>query len=473
MIISLEKAREFESLVKRVLMSKYGKMLPSDKITLLNTTEFLDESIIKADPSNVYGEVIRKVVGSVIDVTCTKELYISEDESKDIIYGEYLEEGLIEFYSRKIAEKFNLNLEDKPELKDNLDMVQKLYEKLGEGLDEKVFSEDALEILDAAELEELITECDNQAIESYLNNLSTAKGIGEVKDEVTPINGKGDVLDEEGRVQIVYLNGVQYIKYVDKEEQVHLVETNDSKHVSEVYRKTILGLNPGDKLDAEAFFKELTSYIPETNLDVKEDIKTSSLNNEEVNMMNFIHSSKEFELDGKEDVITHSSDQTIHVIENTNDIVVTDDKGDHVESTVINDDEDPELKDDAGGVKPEEIQEEEKIDEKVLTPEEYEKLCMKFANNEELTLEELRALRRSTPEEMVRSQEDKELLEQMREEENELVRQNEGPILSYPGKYKYGSAAFTNKYLLIYVILITICIGFIVGALLFKTFGMK
>lgn len=473
MIISLEKAREFESLVKRVLMSKYGKMLPSDKITLLNTTEFLDESIIKADPSNVYGEVIRKVVGSVIDVTCTKELYISEDEAKDIIYGEYLEEGLIEFYSRKIAEKFNLNLEDKPELKDNLDMVQKLYEKLGEGLDEKVFSEDALEILDAAELEELITECDNQAIESYLNNLSTAKGIGEVKDEVTPISGKGDVLDEEGRVQIVYLNGVQYIKYVDKEDQIHLVETNDSKHVSEVYRKTILGLNPGDKLDAEAFFKELTSYIPETNLDVKEDIKTSSLNNEEVNMMNFIHSSKEFELDGKEDVITHSSDQTIHVIENTNDIVVTDDKGDHVESTVISDDEDPELKDDAGGVKPEEIQEEEKIDEKVLTPEEYEKLCMKFANNEELTLEELRALRRSTPEEMVRSQEDKELLEQMREEENELVRQNEGPILSYPGKYKYGSAAFTNKYLLIYVILITICIGFIVGALLFKTFGMK
>lgn len=473
MIISLEKAREFESLVKRVLMSKYGKMLPSDKITLLNTTEFLDESIIKADPSNVYGEVIRKVVGSVIDVTCTKELYISEDEAKDIIYGEYLEEGLIEFYSRKIAEKFNLNLEDKPELKDNLDMVQKLYEKLGEGLDEKVFSEDALEILDAAELEELLIECDNQAIESYLNNLSTAKGIGEVKDEVTPINGKGDVLDEEGRVQIVYLNGVQYIKYVDKEDQIHLVETNDSKHVSEVYRKTILGLNPGDKLDAEAFFKELTSYIPETNLDVKEDIKTSSLNNEEVNMMNFIHSSKEFELDGKEDVITHSSDQTIHVIENTNDIVVTDDKGNHVESTVISDDEDPELKDDAGGVKPEEIQEEEKIDEKVLTPEEYEKLCMKFANNEELTLEELRALRRSTPEEMVRSQEDKELLEQMREEENELVRQNEGPILSYPGKYKYGSAAFTNKYLLIYVILITICIGFIVGALLFKTFGMK
>ena len=84
MIISLEKAREFEALVKRVLMSKYGKMLPSDKVTLLNTTEFLDDSILKVNPSEVYGEVIRKVVGSIIDVTCTKELNVSEEEAKEM-----------------------------------------------------------------------------------------------------------------------------------------------------------------------------------------------------------------------------------------------------------------------------------------------------------------------------------------------------------------------------------------------------
>lgn len=473
MVVSLEKAKEFEALVKKVLIEKYGKMLPSDKITLLNTTEFLDESIIKANPNEVYGIVIRKVVGSVIDVTCEKELNVSEDEAKTLLYGEYLEEGLIEFYSRKIVEKFPITLDDKPELKGNLEMVQKLYEKLGDGLDEKVFNGNALEILDTAKLEELIIESDNQAIESYLNSLNNAKGIGESKEEVAPVNGNGETLDAEGRVQIVYLNGVQYVKYVDKEDKVHLVETNDSKHVSEVYKKTMLDLKPGDTLDAEAFFNELTSYIPETNLDVKEDIKTSSLNSEEVNMMNFIHSNKEFELDGKEDVITHSSDQTIHVIENTNDIVVTDDKGDHVESTIVSDDEEPQINDSNGEVKSEEVQEEEKLDEKILTPEEYEKLCMKFANNEELTLEELRALRRSTPEEMVKSQQDKEFMEKMMEEENELVRKNDGPVLSYPSKYKYGSAAFTNKYLLIYVVLITICVGFIVGALLFKTFGMK
>ena len=100
---------------------------------------------------------------------------------------------------------------------------------------------------------------------SYLNNLSTAKGIGEVKDEVTPINGKGDVLDEEGRVQIVYLNGVQYIKYVDSNDQTHLVESGDPDRVSEVYKTTMLGLKPGDKFDPEAFFEELTSYVPETD----------------------------------------------------------------------------------------------------------------------------------------------------------------------------------------------------------------
>ena len=97
---------------------------------------------------------------------------------------------------------------------------------------------------------------------------------------------------------------------------------------------------------------------------------------------------------------------------------------------------------------------------------------MKFANNEELTIEELRALKRSTPEKMKESEEAKEFQEELQEEETKLIEEQKGPVLKYPG-YKSSNAAFTNKYLLIYVVLITICIGFIVGALLFKTFGMK
>lgn len=66
-----------------------------------------------------------------------------------------------------------------------------------------------------------------------------------------------------------------------------------------------------------------------------------------------------------------------------------------------------------------EIIEEEKTDDnKILTTDEYEKICMKFVNNEELTEEELKELKRSTPEKMKQ-------MEEMRQKEKESVKNNE------------------------------------------------
>lgn len=468
MIVTLDMAKELESQIKLILMNLYGKMLPTDKVTLLNSTEFIDEEIIKGDSHTVVNNIIRKITGSVIDVTCTKELRISEDNYKEVLYGGFLNDGLIEYYSQKIAEKLRVNLDEKPEFKENLEAVKALYEKLGDGLDEKVFTENAIQLLDDAKLEELVTKCDNAAVEEYLKSLESANKVLEPEQNI-PQNGNVGKIDEEGRVQIVYLDGKQYIKYVDSNDQTHLVESGDPSRVSEVYKTTMLGLKPGDKFDPEAFFEELTSYVPETDLNVKEDIKTSSLNSEEVNMLNYVHGKEQFRLDSQDDVITHSSDQRLHVIEETNDIVITNDDDGRVESTIVSDDPKAQVQEDGKQDKP---QEEKIDDEKILTPEEYEKLCMKFANNEELTIDELRALRRSTPEEMKKTEQGQEFQEELQEEETKIIEEQKGPTLKYPG-YKYGSAAFTNKYFLIYIVLLTICIGFIVGALLFKTFGMK
>lgn len=468
MIVTLDMAKELESQIKLILMNLYGKMLPTDKVTLLNSTEFIDDEIIKGDSHIVVNNIIRKITGSVIDVTCTKELRISEDNYKEVLYGGFLNDGLIEYYSQKIAEKLRVNLDERPEFKENLEAVKALYEKLGDGLDEKVFTEDAIKLLDDAKLEELVTKCDNEAVEEYLKSLESANKVLEPEQNI-PQNGNVGKIDEEGRVQIVYLDGKQYIKYVDSNDQTHLVESGDPDRVFEVYKTTMLGLKPGDKLDPEAFFEELTSYVPEIDLNVKEDIKTSSLNSEEVNMLNYVHGKEQFRLDSQDDVITHSSDQKLHVIEETNDIVVTNDDDGRVESTIVSDNPDAQVQEDG---KQDKSQEEKIDDEKILTPEEYEKLCMKYANNEELTIEELRALRRSTPEEMKKSEQGREFQEELQEEETKIIEEQKGPTLKYPG-YKYGSAAFTNKYFLIYIVLLTICIGFIVGALLFKTFGMK
>ena len=98
MIVTLDMAKELESQIKLILMNLYGKMLPTDKVTLLNSTEFIDEEIIKGDSHTVVNNIIRKITGSIIDVTCTKELRISEDNYKEVLYGGFLNDGLIEYY---------------------------------------------------------------------------------------------------------------------------------------------------------------------------------------------------------------------------------------------------------------------------------------------------------------------------------------------------------------------------------------
>ena len=48
------------------------------------------------------------------------------------------------------------------------------------------------------------------------------------------------------------------------------------------------------------------------------------------------------------------------------------------------------------------------------------------------------------------------------------TKKGEGQVLSMYGNNKYKYAGFTNKYLIIYIIIMTICIGIIVGAVIFK-----
>ena len=76
---------------------------------------------------------------------------------------------------------------------------------------------------------------------------------------------------------------------------------------------------------------------------------------------------------------------------------------------------------------------------------------MKYANNEPLTDDELRALMMSTPELM--------------EERQEI--EEKGPTLSI-GKKSNRQAAFANKSILIYIIMMVTFIGVFIGAMIFS-----
>ena len=89
------------------------------------------------------------------------------------------------------------------------------------------------------------------------------------------------------------------------------------------------------------------------------------------------------------------------------------------------------------------------ISEKMLTPEEYEELCVKYSSGTELTLEELRLLRNY--EVQVRAP----LMEMEAEEHMQMI-QEKGPTLKMNNGSFYG---FANKNILAYVIVILIVLG--------------
>lgn len=508
--VTLEKLKQFEMLVKKCIIAKYGKYIPADKLAFLKETSFIDESILKdaTSKSKIQGDVIRRVLYGVIDIKCEKMLEIADSESTFILYGEYLEKGLIEYYTRRISNEYSIDITERPDLEGNLDLVIKLYEKLGEGLDPMVFNSTAMEILDNAELQELIKTCDVEAIKAFVAKKEGVEnlGVGSAAEEKQIKEDFG----VEGRISIVYLHGKQYIKYIDKFDEVHLVETRNPGIISEVYKERFKNLKPGETIDPEEFFNELTKLVEETDLKPEDEINRDQLSAEEVNMVDFIYANKELKDDVSADVVKHDTESGIHVVEETDEIVVTDDHGTYVDATLVGGvepgmtpdgtqsdlqeqmiigDEDDAVKaidaDGDGTISPEEadvngdgvIDEDDDpmilVDEstRILSYEEYEALCKKFANNEELTLDELRALKRSTPELMAIRKQQEELARQQQmllaQQESQRSLEQDGPKLVMKSG-QYPMAGFTNKYLICFVIVLTICIGVIVGALLFK-----
>ena len=86
-----------------------------------------------------------------------------------------------------------------------------------------------------------------------------------------------------------------------------------------------------------------------------------------------------------------------------------------------------------------------------LTAEEYNELCMRYANNEQLTEEEMDALKRATPDLV---------------DNNVATVEKEGIGLKLSNKL--ASYGFASNASLLYIILITVFVGVFIGALIFS-----
>jgi hypothetical protein len=460
--ISLDKAKQFEALVVKCLINKYGKILPKNKIELLNSTNFLTEEMLNniTSKEELQGVIVRAVFRGILNIECKKELTI--DGKKELIdYGQNLENELIEYYSNALVQEYGIEINKIDGLSDNIEMVMKLKDKLDEGLDSLVFESDAIKLLNAAQLKDLIEKNDNLAIENYIkekNDILNAKGQLEQK-QLDTLNKE---LNDKSRLQICYLNGKQYIKYIDKSDKVHLIETKDPLIISKAYKEGLKTYVSSNNLDVDDFFQNLKDINDEIELKTLKEKDLDNATSQEIDMLDFVHSNKKIQEKANDQEITHSEDSTIHVIEATNEIVTTqkNEVKDDVKSKIIANDITG-LKENGSS---EFTQEVTNNDEIIISDEEAKKLYEKFANNEKLSLAELRALRnyekkrQEMGEKTVLSAD--EIAQMQIDNLKQLQSYEKGPKLV--PKY-YG---FVRGFLMMYIMLASGAIGLSIGALI-------
>ena len=507
--VTLLKVRQFEDASKIWIINRFGNLIPEEKINLLYSKSFVDEKILENadEPQKIFGAVLRTLLSCVINIKCKKELEVAPNESEPIYYGEYLEKGIIELYVQELASKYNISVDERLDLKDNLDMATKIREKLGIELDSKIFINNAISILEAAQLDELTKKCDEEAIKSFQDKKEKSLN----KDEKTNTLIDKEMSKDSGVINIVYLGGKQYVQYIDENNEVRLVETHDPDIVSELYREIHSKLKPGEKLDSKYFFDKLTKSATEINLRTSDETNKDLMNKSEKDMNLFTESNKPLKDKADNESVTHSFDGNIHVIEATNEIVTTEDHKTHIEGELVNPLVQEEVTDDTisiidivSAINEEKTLEEVKTtevptpvvestpsvdsvatqnvpevkvdtdvpksdvetsiiedeilshdEERILSPEEQQKLITLFANGHDLSAEELKALRRSIP---------KEFIEQRQEEPTSILEES-GPKMALTNKNSLG---FTNKWMVCYIVVLTICLGIILGAMLFK-----
>lgn len=430
----LNKYKQFESQLKAYLIQEFGKFLPEDKISLLNNTDYVTKNYNKdlSEEEN-HGKITRGMLKDVINIECSKVIEVEEGVSLPIQYGKNLETALIEYYAQNLSQKYGFNINEIPELKNDLETIKLLNQKLDSTFDPTVFNSDAVKLLDTANIKELIEKYDSDAIKEYFekNKKVSSQVGGTNKEEENELMKENS--DRENSVQIVWLNGKKYIKYIDQKGTVSLTEIIDQGQTENFYKRKLTELKPGEKLDPEKFKHELSEIMGDITLTETSDVDKDNLNHKEINMLNFINANDEIKKQAQKDIITHSNDMDIHVIESTNDIVVTEDKDYHVDAHMV--------KDGKAQAQRESLQDTKDISSRILTKEEYQELVNKYARGEELTLEELESLKRTSEYYIDQG------------ETLEDVMQEKGSVLSPYKNTNYSGFSFSN------FITILVCTG--------------
>ena len=443
---TLNKIKQFESTLKRLLLETFGKFLPEDKVSLLNASTYTSPGLLALENSaEVRQELLNRMLDDLIDMSTLKTITLEDGNTINLYYGSTLEETIINYYSKQIADKYHFDIGEIDGLDEDVETVKALYAKLGDSFDYSAFNEDAVKLLTKADIKEITEKYDQKEVDEYFSRVKKVAGIGELSKQ-EQINMLRQSTNRDLSMQIVWLHDKKHIKYTDPYGKVHLMDISNSPKLEEFFKKRIATLMPDEKLDPEKFFRELQDYANQIELMSTNDVKEDELNSKQVDMLEFVKTAPALNNMRKQDIVRHNSAMDIHVLQGDNTIVTTKDKDDHVEAQIISDGS-AEMTDSVS-------QASSDISSKLISKEEYIRLNTKLFNGEQLSEQELEALRRAAP---VYSEE---VFDDMQEKENKG-----GTALKPKNNYNTG---FTLKTFALYFVVLTILIATIFGIIVLR-----
>ena len=140
--------QQFETMIKQNVMAMFGKYLSEEQIKQILETEFIEKSTYQdvKDSATLQGNIIRCVVNGMINLRCTKEINVN-GEDVNVEYGGALQNAAVEYYTQTIAATYGIKVNQKPEMAQDINMMEVINERLENGLDKHIFNKNANRIL--------------------------------------------------------------------------------------------------------------------------------------------------------------------------------------------------------------------------------------------------------------------------------------------------------------------------------------
>ncbi len=481
-MISKERLKEFETTIKKYIIFRFQKFLPESSVILLTNNDYsnIDYNDEKLTETDAKCDIIRNMLYDIISITCELNVEVSKGKFKEVIYGEHLENGLIEFYALEVAKANGVDFKINPENKEDLEMVLEIYRVLNNKLDGMTFTSNAIEILEAADLDEIIELNDNYAIDEYINNnieMVKSKGIApedleeqkkkeeELKKQEVGSQEEVEQMNKEfaidGVLQIIYVNGKRKVKYTDEHNITHILNVDDNYALSDIYRREFAKTKKGEKIDSKKVFEELKQRFGEMPLD--DELDERKINPDKVKQTEFVSQSGKFKEKINDGRVVFNEEADTFVLPETKEVIEihTEEKGIEANISGKQDEETTTLgPDDINPVLDTSIVKDGSFDQKQLDS------IMENAENNRLSLEELRDLKTALIEEAKQEGDEKEaerIAEEVGVDELQKINselQEKGP------KLKKKSAAYINKPLLFFILCMIISISLIIGAII-------